>query len=43
MKYIDVLQVHRIDEVETMRALKDLVRIGKIRYIGASSVWMYVG
>lgn len=41
--YIDLLQIHRFDsEVpieETMEALNDLVRSGKVRYIGASSMW----
>ncbi|KAF3800999.1 Aldo-keto reductase dtxS3 [Colletotrichum gloeosporioides] len=40
--YIDVLQVHRFDPdvpiEETMKALDDLVRIGKVRYIGASNL-----
>jgi aryl-alcohol dehydrogenase-like predicted oxidoreductase len=43
--YIDILQIHRYDpEVpisETMEALHDLVKSGKIRYIGASSMWAY--
>lgn len=43
--YIDLYQIHRWDgEVrleETMRALEDLIRSGKVRYIGASnfSAW----
>ncbi|KAJ9142441.1 Aldo-keto reductase [Pleurostoma richardsiae] len=41
--YIDLLQIHRYDpEIppeETMRALHDLVQSGKVRYIGASSMW----
>ncbi|KAG4431488.1 hypothetical protein IFR05_013029 [Cadophora sp. M221] len=41
--YIDLLQIHRFDTKtpieETMRALHDLVVSGKIRYIGASSMW----
>jgi aryl-alcohol dehydrogenase-like predicted oxidoreductase len=41
--YIDLLQVHRYDETtpiqETMKALHDLVESGKVRYIGASSMW----
>lgn len=41
--YIDVLQIHRFDKLtpieETMEALHDLVRAGKVRYIGASSMW----
>ncbi|SPN97787.1 related to aryl-alcohol dehydrogenases [Cephalotrichum gorgonifer] len=40
--YIDLLQIHRFDPAtpieETMRALHDLVRSGKVRYIGASSM-----
>ena len=43
--YIDVLQVHRYDESvdpeETMEALHDVVKSGKVRYIGASSMWTY--
>lgn len=43
--YIDLLQVHRFDRTvpieETMRALHDLVQSGKVRYIGASSMWAY--
>ncbi|KAL1957876.1 hypothetical protein VTO42DRAFT_5441 [Malbranchea cinnamomea] len=43
--YIDVLQIHRFDYhtpiEETMEALHDLVRSGKVRYIGASSMWTY--
>lgn len=43
--YIDVLQIHRFDPTvpveETMEALHDLVRSGKVRYIGASSMWAY--
>lgn len=38
---IDLYQIHRWDETtpieETMRALDDLVRSGKVRYIGASN------
>ncbi|RDW71852.1 hypothetical protein BP5796_07886 [Coleophoma crateriformis] len=41
--YIDLLQIHRFDKTvpieETMEALHDLVRSGKVRYIGASSMW----
>jgi aryl-alcohol dehydrogenase-like predicted oxidoreductase len=41
--YIDLLQIHRFDSntpiEETMEALHDLVRSGKVRYIGASSMW----
>lgn len=43
--YIDLLQIHRFDSTvpieETMRALHDLVQSGKVRYIGASSMWAY--
>ncbi|TDG00832.1 aldo/keto reductase [Paenibacillus piri] len=39
--YIDLYQVHRFDEntplEETLRALDDLVRQGKVRYLGASN------
>ena len=41
--YIDLLQIHRYDAStpieETMKALHDLVQSGKVRYIGASSMW----
>jgi len=41
--YIDLLQIHRFDinvpVEETMEALHDLVKSGKVRYIGASSMW----
>jgi aryl-alcohol dehydrogenase-like predicted oxidoreductase len=41
--YIDLLQIHRFDPYtpleETMEALHDLVKTGKVRYIGASSMW----
>ncbi|KAK3331894.1 NADP-dependent oxidoreductase domain-containing protein [Cercophora scortea] len=41
--YIDLLQIHRFDPdtplEETMKALHDLVQAGKVRYIGASSMW----
>lgn len=41
--YIDLLQIHRFDACtpieETMKALHDLVESGKVRYIGASSMW----
>ncbi|KAK9466162.1 NADP-dependent oxidoreductase domain-containing protein [Lipomyces arxii] len=43
--YIDVLQIHRYDynvsPEEVMCALNDLVRSGKVRYIGASSMYTY--
>jgi aryl-alcohol dehydrogenase-like predicted oxidoreductase len=41
--FIDLYQIHRFDPStpieETMQALHDLVRSGKVRYIGASSMW----
>ncbi|PSN61726.1 aldo-keto reductase-like protein [Corynespora cassiicola Philippines] len=43
VEYIDLLQIHRFDPTtpmeETMEALHDLVKSGKVRYIGASSMW----
>lgn len=43
--YIDLLQIHRFDKTvpleETMEALHDLVKSGKVRYIGASSMYAY--
>ena len=40
--YIDLYQIHRRDQLtpweETLEALHDLVKIGKVRYIGASSM-----
>ncbi|MFJ4254097.1 aldo/keto reductase [Microbacterium sp. NPDC090003] len=43
--YVDLYQIHRWDpEVpieETMEALHDIVRSGKARYIGASSMWAW--
>ncbi|KAL2808878.1 NADP-dependent oxidoreductase domain-containing protein [Aspergillus granulosus] len=45
--YIDVLQLHRVDETvqtnpeEAMRALHDLVQIGKVHYLGASSMYCW--
>ena len=43
--YIDLLQIHRYDPdtpvEETMETLHDLVRSGKVHYIGASSMWAY--
>jgi len=45
LEYIDLLQIHRFDTTvpveETMKALHDLVEHGKVRYIGASSMWTY--
>ncbi|MEK6222521.1 MAG: aldo/keto reductase, partial [Chloroflexota bacterium] len=43
--YIDLYQIHRWDYhtpiEETMEALHDLVKSGKVRYIGASSMFAY--
>ncbi len=43
--YIDLYQIHRWDYdtpiEETLSALSDLVRDGKVRYIGASSMWAW--
>jgi aryl-alcohol dehydrogenase-like predicted oxidoreductase len=40
--YIDLYQVHRNDHAtpleETLEALSDLVKVGKVRYLGASSM-----
>jgi len=46
--YIDLYQIHRYDPTvpieETMEALHDLVKAGKVRYLGASSMsaWQFV-
>ena len=41
--YIDLYQIHRWDYrtpiEETLEALHDVVKAGKVRYIGASSMW----
>jgi aryl-alcohol dehydrogenase (NADP+) len=43
--YVDLYQIHRWDEhtpiEETMEALHDVVKAGKARYIGASSMWAW--
>ena len=43
--YIDLYQIHRFDHEtpleETMEALHDVVKAGKVRYIGASSMWAW--
>ncbi|ORY96565.1 NADP-dependent oxidoreductase domain-containing protein [Syncephalastrum racemosum] len=45
LDYIDLYQIHRFDPntpiEETMEALHDLVKSGKVRYIGASSMWAW--
>lgn len=44
MDYVDLYQIHRWDYntpiEETMEALNDVVRAGKVRYIGASSMFV---
>ena len=43
--YVDLYQIHRFDPVtpveETMEALHDVVKAGKARYIGASSMYAW--
>jgi 1-deoxyxylulose-5-phosphate synthase len=43
--YIDLYQIHRFDPEtpveETMEALHDVVKVGKVRYLGASSMWAW--
>lgn len=43
--YVDLYQIHRFDPQtpveETMEALHDLVKAGKVRYLGASSMWAW--
>src|SRR3954454_1905704 len=43
--YIDLYQIHRFDPEtpveETMEALHDIVKAGKVRYLGASSMWAW--
>jgi len=45
MEYVDLYQIHRFDYEtpmeETMEALNDVVRSGKARYIGASSMYAW--
>jgi aryl-alcohol dehydrogenase (NADP+) len=45
MDYVDLYQIHRWDYntpiEETMQALHDIVRMGKARYIGASSMFAW--
>ncbi|MDP4575977.1 aldo/keto reductase [Qipengyuania sp. G39] len=47
MDYVDLFQIHRWDDhtpiEETMEALHDIVKVGKARYIGASSMaaWQF--
>ena len=43
--YVDLMQIHRFDPEtpveETMEALHDVVKAGKVRYLGASSMWAW--
>lgn len=43
--YVDVYYIHRFDDEapveETMEALHDMIRAGKVRYIGASSMYAW--
>ena len=43
--YVDLYQIHRFDPEtpveETMEALHDVVKAGKARYLGASSMWAW--
>jgi len=43
--YVDLYQIHRWDYEtpieETMQALHDVVQAGKVRYLGASSMWAW--
>jgi 1-deoxyxylulose-5-phosphate synthase len=45
MDYVDLYQIHRWDYAtpieETLQALHDLVKAGKVRYIGASSMYSW--
>ncbi|QNE35270.1 aldo/keto reductase [Leifsonia shinshuensis] len=43
--FVDLYQIHRFDPLtpveETMEALHDVVKAGKARYLGASSMWAW--
>jgi 1-deoxyxylulose-5-phosphate synthase len=45
MDYVDLYQIHRFDletpVEETLEALTDVIKSGKARYIGASTMWAY--
>ena len=45
MDYVDLYQIHRFDDhtpiEETLEALHDVVKAGKARYIGASSMYAW--
>jgi aryl-alcohol dehydrogenase (NADP+) len=44
-EFIDLYQIHRLDHrtpiEETLEALHDVVKSGKVRYLGASSMWAW--
>src|ERR1700712_5034444 len=44
-EYVDLYQIHRWDPTvpieETLEALHDVVKAGKARYVGASSMWAW--
>ncbi len=44
-EYVDLYQIHRFDPntpvEETMEALHDVIKAGKAKYIGASSMWAW--
>jgi len=44
-EYVDLYQIHRWDPStpveETLEALSDVVKSGKVRYLGASSMWAW--
>jgi aryl-alcohol dehydrogenase-like predicted oxidoreductase len=43
--FVDLYQIHRFDSTtpveETMEALHDVVKAGKVRYLGASAMWAW--
>ncbi len=45
LDYVDLYQIHRFDPdtpiEETIEALHDLVKVGKVRYVGASSMYAW--
>ena len=45
MDYVDLYQIHRYDRTtpieETLEALHDVIKAGKVRYIGASSMYAW--
>jgi aryl-alcohol dehydrogenase-like predicted oxidoreductase len=45
MDYVDLYQIHRWDRTtpieETLEALQDVIKAGKARYIGASSMFAW--